>query len=211
MRPPHFPFLEFYILLFYPLQFNIKIAGLNLFLHFVYIFQRKRLVVSFDTHLNRFVVMFLLLTGDIHLAMFQVSKLKTVEAASKIQEETEEPISDSETSWEKCQILCANICTFCILKPLVRTNFSNELSDCSVCVRDPDQHLYLNSFAKKEGNLPSFWCPVSCNWMPTPLHYYIYPLYFSSSLSLIHIQILSHYFSYCYNIFILIGEERETS
>ncbi|KAL0550678.1 hypothetical protein IC582_009738 [Cucumis melo] len=36
--------------------------------------------------------------GDIHLAMFQVSKLKTVEAASKIQEETEEPISDSETS-----------------------------------------------------------------------------------------------------------------
>ncbi|XP_011653528.1 LOW QUALITY PROTEIN: uncharacterized protein LOC101219513 [Cucumis sativus] len=36
--------------------------------------------------------------GDIHLAMFQVAKLKTVEAASKIQEETEESISDSETS-----------------------------------------------------------------------------------------------------------------
>ncbi|XP_038902005.1 zeaxanthin epoxidase, chloroplastic [Benincasa hispida] len=36
--------------------------------------------------------------GDIHLAMFQVSKLKTVEAATKIQEESEEPISDSETS-----------------------------------------------------------------------------------------------------------------
>ncbi|CAK9314084.1 unnamed protein product [Citrullus colocynthis] len=36
--------------------------------------------------------------GDIHLAMFQVSKLKTVEAATKIQEESEEPISDSGTS-----------------------------------------------------------------------------------------------------------------
>ena len=38
----HFPFLEFYILLFYPLQLNMKIAGLNLFLHFVYIFPKEK-------------------------------------------------------------------------------------------------------------------------------------------------------------------------